>query len=114
MQVDIQSIGHQRPGVPPRERVSIRDNGVGINPAGLVKLFTPFERLEAAYGPIKGTGLGLTISKQLVEAMGGVIGVESTEGVGTVFWVEFAASPAGVDGVAGGQLLGNRPILSFP
>ena len=71
-----------------RLRLSIRDTGMGIAAKDLAKLFTPFERLGAAHGPIKGTGLGLTVSKQLVEAMGGTIGVESTPEVGSTFWLE--------------------------
>ena len=73
---------------PDRVRLAVRDSGIGINAGDLAKLFTPFERLGAAYGPIKGTGLGLAVSKQLVEAMGGTIGVESVPGVGSTFWVE--------------------------
>ena len=58
------------------------------------RLFAPFERLDAD-AEIHGTGLGLTVSRSLVEAMGGTIGVESTPGVGSTFWLELAgAEPA--------------------
>ena len=80
-----------------RRRIFVRDTGLGIEAVGLTKLFTPFERLGAAYGPVEGTGLGLAVSKQLVEAMGGTIGVESTPGAGSNFWVELPAVPAPVD-----------------
>ena len=71
-----------------RLRLTVRDTGTGIAAEDLAKLFVPFERLGAAYGPIKGTGLGLTVSKQFVEAMGGTIGVESMPEAGSTFWVE--------------------------
>ncbi len=98
--IEVQAVGRPEPGASLHERILIRDNGSGIDPAGIAKLFTPFERLGAAYGPIEGTGLGLTISKQLVEAMGGTIGVESVQGVGSTFWMEFTASPASVNRAA--------------
>ena len=68
-------------------RISVRDTGAGMSAAGLEKLFTPFERLGAAHGPIKGTGLGLAVSKQLVERMGGSLRVTSEEGRGSTFLV---------------------------
>ena len=71
-----------------RVRLTVRDTGAGMVAEDVARLFTPFERLGAAYGAIKGTGLGLTVSKQIVEAMNGAIGVESMPGVGSTFWVE--------------------------
>ena len=56
----------------------------------LPRLFTPFERLGAAATGIEGTGLGLALSRRLVESMGGTIGVKSTVDVGSTFWVELA------------------------
>ena len=71
-----------------RLRLNVRDTGLGILPDKLGQLFTPFERLGAEATAISGTGLGLALSKGLVDAMGGAIGVESTPGQGSLFWVE--------------------------
>lgn len=67
-------------------RVEIIDHGAGIPPADLPRLFQRFSRLTGAAGSSSGTGLGLYICKQLIEAHDGEIGVESTVGVGTNFW----------------------------
>jgi PAS domain S-box-containing protein len=75
-----------------RVRVSIRDTGVGLATEQLEQLFQPFNRLGQETGAEEGTGIGLVVTKQLVELMDGVIGVESKIGVGSVFWVELNAS----------------------
>ncbi len=72
-----------------RLRVAVTDTGAGIRPEKLASMFRPFERLGAEQTSIEGTGLGLALSKGLVEAMGGTIGVESVVDEGTTFWVEF-------------------------
>jgi signal transduction histidine kinase/ActR/RegA family two-component response regulator len=74
----------------PDERVciAVEDSGQGISQEGLSKLFEPFTRLAADRSSIEGTGIGLSISKRLVELMDGRIGVESTAGVGSRFWIE--------------------------
>jgi len=77
-----------------RVRVSIKDNGVGLAPEQLAQLFQPFNRLGQETSSEEGTGIGLVVTKQLVELMGGVIGVESGVGVGSVFWVELEATTA--------------------
>jgi signal transduction histidine kinase/ActR/RegA family two-component response regulator len=74
----------------PRLRIEIADTGCGISPEGLTKIFTPFERLDADETDVGGTGLGLALSKRLTEAMGGTIGVESTVGLGSRFFIELA------------------------
>ena len=77
-----------------RVRISVRDTGIGLTPEQLANLFQPFNRLGQENRAEEGTGIGLVVTKQLVELMGGVIGVESSIGMGTVFWVEFASSEA--------------------
>jgi len=69
-------------------RLAVSDTGPGIDAAKVARLFTPFDRLGAEQTSVEGTGLGLTLSKRLVEAMGGSIGVESTTGAGSTFWIE--------------------------
>jgi len=69
-------------------RISVADTGRGISPENQRKLFVPFERLDAGDTTIEGTGLGLSLSKHLIEAMGGRIGVTSKPGEGSTFWVE--------------------------
>jgi signal transduction histidine kinase/CheY-like chemotaxis protein len=71
-----------------RARIQVTDTGPGIPPAQIERLFTPFERLGAAASGTEGTGLGLTLSRHLVEAMGGQMNLESRVGVGSTFWVE--------------------------
>ena len=73
---------------PDRIRISIKDSGVGLPPEKLVQLFQPFNRLGQETGTEEGTGIGLVVTKQLVELMGGTIGVTSTVGVGSEFWIE--------------------------
>lgn len=69
-------------------RLMVTDTGQGIEPALLDRLFTAFDRLGADARGIEGTGLGLALSKSLVEAIGGSIGVDSVPGEGSTFWVE--------------------------
>jgi PAS domain S-box-containing protein len=69
-------------------RTSVTDTGQGIAPSRIKELFAPFERLGAEELGIEGTGLGLALSKPLVEAMGGTISVASEVGKGTTFSVE--------------------------
>ena len=69
-------------------RIKVADTGRGISAENIARLFVPFERLNVSDTVIEGTGLGLSLCKHLIEAMGGRIGVESEPGQGTVFWVE--------------------------
>ena len=72
-------------------RISVTDTGRGIAEEDVDKLFSPFERLGADETEIQGTGLGLTLSKRLVEAMHGTIGVDSVPGVGSTFWIQLGS-----------------------
>jgi CheY-like chemotaxis protein len=80
---------------PERIRVNIADTGAGLSPDMLPQLFEPFNRLGRERSAEEGTGIGLAMSKRLVELMGGAIGAESTVGSGSVFWFELnsAAEP---------------------
>lgn len=69
-------------------RLSITDSGQGISPENLGKIFTPFERAGAEKSGIEGTGLGLAVVEKLMIAMGGKVGVQSTLGSGSTFWIE--------------------------
>ncbi|HEX7552948.1 MAG TPA: PAS domain S-box protein, partial [Geothrix sp.] len=71
-----------------RLRICVEDSGVGLPPEQIAHLFQPFNRLGQKDGAIEGTGIGLVVCKRLVELMNGVIGVESTVGKGSVFWIE--------------------------
>lgn len=68
--------------------ISITDTGLGIQETMFDRLFTPFDRLLAEHSKIEGTGIGLSITKQLIERMDGKIGVNSKIGKGTTFWIE--------------------------
>jgi signal transduction histidine kinase len=71
-----------------RVRISVHDTGTGLRAEQIAALFQPFNRLGQQSGSEEGTGIGLVVTKRLVELMGGTIGVDSTEGVGSVFWIE--------------------------
>ena len=98
------AIKYNRPGgtvaveyalIPPDSiRISIRDTGAGLAPEQLAQLFQPFNRLGKEAGTEEGTGIGLVVTKRLVEMMGGTIGAESAVDVGSVFWVELSLTTA--------------------
>ncbi len=75
-------------GEPGFLRLSVTDTGLGIAPESLGKLFVPFERLGAERTAVEGTGIGLALSKRLVEAMDGRIGVDTVVGQGSTFYLE--------------------------
>ena len=81
---------------PEHIRISVKDTGAGLPPEKLGQLFQSFNRLGQEARSEEGTGIGLVVSKRLVELMGGVIGVESTVGVGSVFWIEMLLTLAPV------------------
>jgi PAS domain S-box-containing protein len=92
---------------PDRIRVGVRDTGPGLPPEKLSQLFQPFNRLGQEDSPEEGTGIGLVMSKLLVEMMGGVIGVESEVGKGSLFWFELGSADASGPGV---ELAAPRPV----
>jgi signal transduction histidine kinase/CheY-like chemotaxis protein len=80
-----------------RLRLTVTDTGLGIPPAKMARLFTPFDRLGAEETGVEGTGLGLALTRRLVEAMGGTVGADSAVDRGSTFWVELCR----VEGPAG-------------
>jgi signal transduction histidine kinase len=74
-------------------RIQVEDNGVGIRHEDLPRLFTEFGQLGAAEKAASGTGLGLVITRRIVEAQGGRVGVESTPGTGSRFWAVLPSNP---------------------
>ena len=73
---------------PQRIRVRVKDAGAGLAPEKPAQLFQPFNQLGQEANASEGTGIGLVVSKKLIELMGGVIGVESAVDKGSVFWIE--------------------------
>lgn len=86
-------------------RINIADNGPGINPEKISKLFTPFERLGAENSGVEGTGLGLSVVKQYTNLMGGICGVESTLNKGSVFWIELPKTNSALELVKINEIL---------
>jgi signal transduction histidine kinase/ActR/RegA family two-component response regulator len=80
---------------PGRVRVSIQDTGIGMAADQLRALFQPFNRLGRETGVQEGTGIGLVVTKHLVEMMGGSIGVTSTPGAGSLFWIDLESVSPG-------------------
>ena len=73
-------------------RISITDSGPGLNEEECAIIFNPFTRMDHHVNVIEGTGIGLTITKRMIERMHGSVGVDSEVGVGSVFWLEVPAA----------------------
>jgi len=75
-----------------KARIAVQDTGAGLTPEQLRALFQPFNRLGRDKSGIEGSGIGLALTKRLVELMGGTIGVHSTPGVGSTFWIDLRSA----------------------
>ncbi|WP_028484743.1 PAS domain-containing protein [Thioalkalivibrio sp. ALE17] len=91
-----------------RLRIRVADTGKGIPEDKLEDLFDPFNRLDAENSGIEGTGIGLTLTRRMVELMRGTVGVESEPEVGSTFWIELPLAGAGAEG---SPLRGAEPAL---
>ena len=83
------TVEYSRP-TPGRVRISVSDTGEGLPPDKVDQLFQPFNRLGPEGNGEEGTGIGLVVARQLIQLMGGVIGVDSTVGVGSTFWFDLS------------------------
>jgi len=99
-----------------RLRIRVTDTGPGIAAGRLRELFQPFNRLGAESSDIEGTGIGLTITRRIVEMMGGEVGVHSKPGGGSSFWIElpFESGPGVRPGSASRQGADSGPAPSEP
>jgi len=96
-------------------RVSVRDTGTGLRPDQLDALFEPFNRLGQQSGVVEGTGIGLVVTRKLLELMGGSINVSSAVGIGSVFCFELKRAdpiPSLADGTAESALLSRTVTAS--
>jgi len=94
-----------------RTRLSVRDTGEGLTPEKIRQLFQPFNRLGQEGGAVAGTGIGLVVTKRLADLMDGTIGVESTQGVGSMFWCELASASPPELAIAEASRVSERPRL---
>jgi CheY-like chemotaxis protein len=95
-------------------RLSVIDNGLGIAAELQDNLFMPFERLGHELGQIDGTGIGLSITQQIVEKLGGHIGFESEQGRGSHFWVDIPLSSKTVDQGEQDDVVASKAVQAEP
>lgn len=93
-------------------RFSVTDTGPGISPEKQRELFVPFSRLGKEFSNIEGTGIGLALSKQIVELMDGELGVSSVLGQGSNFWLDLPyVGETGAPTIDAARVIGQAPIL---
>jgi signal transduction histidine kinase len=100
---------------PYRVRITVQDTGIGVAPATLERLFQPFVQVDD--GPsrrFQGLGLGLAVSRRLVELMGGRVGAESAPGVGSLFWFEVGFEPPAAVSASDPQTPGGVSLSTAP
>jgi len=88
----------------------VTDSGAGLTASQIERLFQPFERLEASHTSIQGTGIGLSVSRRLMELMGGEIGATSKRGEGSTFWLRLRSVAAD----AAADMRGAAVVLPLP
>ena len=92
--------------------IRVTDTGPGIPDARLAELFLPFNRLDAENSGVEGTGIGLTITRRIVEMMGGTVDVKSAVGVGSTFWIELPLEPIRCDHDLNGVAAERNTLMS--
>jgi CheY-like chemotaxis protein len=98
-----------------RVRIAVQDTGMGLSTEQIGSLFQPFNRLGQEAGTIEGTGIGLVVTRHLVEMMGGQIGVSSTVGMGTLFWIDLrSATESSISLVATQPATLTLPVVNVP
>lgn len=92
-------------------RISVTDTGWGIDEKDIERIFIPFERIGAEKTNVEGTGLGLAVVKQLIDLMGGKVGVKSKPGEGSTFWIELQQCENHLDKIQKEASLSHHAVL---